>query len=279
MPSPDLVDAEGKVYYNGSYISWDRYRYEMARRQQSVLDQVNRLGIRDTRSLLAPAQGLGQQEMGGYLRTTIPGLVDRYGNVNATAAVRAYDEISLRHRARLGARVSNRRAAKVIQGQVYKARLPIVDVAAKAEPIIGAGMAAYVKDGFEAMVPEGENALTRAWGSYMRDAVYYNAGLDDSVITVQRVAEPGACAFCALMAFSSTASAAGKSLDVRTTSYAVDFHNHCRCTIETLYEGDEPIRPDYYDDFEQSYLDATREVGTRDPLTVLQEMRVNSGRK
>jgi hypothetical protein len=118
--------------------------------------------------------------------------------------------------------------------------------------------------------------MTRAVGSYNRDTILYNAGLDDAVVTVQRVAEADACAFCALMAFSSTRSASGQSLDVRTTQYAVDFHARCRCSIETLYEGDDPIRPPYYDQFEEEYLDTYKGNSVSDTLA---EWRGATGRK
>lgn len=257
----------------------ERERYDAIRRNQATMAQVETLLERESTKVLSLAQSFDQQQMGGYLRTVIPGLLDRYGNVNMVAAVKYYDEQRLLAQARLSSRSATRLAAKKLQGQLYVAKMAPIDSKALAEPIIGAGMKSFMGKGFGDMQATVNNALTRAAASYNRDTILYNSALDDATITVQRVAEPSACAFCALMAFSSTRSASGAPLDVRTTSYAVDFHNNCHCSLETLYEGDEPIRPDYYDKFESEYVDATSAIDG--PLTakgVLSEMRTQTGR-
>ena len=257
----------------------ERERYDLIRRNQATMAQVDTLLEREANKVLSLAEQFGQQQMGGYLRTVVPGLLDRYGNVNAVAAMKYYDEQRMlafeRTKLKDYRRGSQREAAAKLKAQIYVARMAPVDSKALAEPIIGTGMKALMADGFGEMRQAVNNAMTRAVASYNRDTILYNAGLDSAVITVQRVAEPTACAFCALMAFSSQRSASGDALDVRTTSYAVDFHNNCHCSIETLYEGDEPIRPDYYDQFEQEYLDNYKGNGVKDTLA---EWRGNTGR-
>lgn len=253
----------------------ERQKYEAVRRNQANLRQVNALMLKESTTVLGQAEGLDQQNLGGFLRGVVPGLIDRYGKINAVVAMQYYDEQRLAALARQESRTrAQRSAAARLRGQVYKAKMPEFNAPQVAEPIIGYGMSKFMSEGFAPMREAVTNSLTRAVASYNRDTLLYNASLDDAVITVQRVAEPNACAFCALMAFSSTRSAAGKPLDVRTTSYAVDFHDHCNCTIETIYEGDEPIRPDYYDKFEQEYLDASGGSAKQ----VLSKMRENTGR-
>jgi hypothetical protein len=80
-----------------------------------------------------------------------------------------------------------------------------------------------------------------------------------------------------MVAFSSERTVSGANLDVRLSQYAVDFHDHCNCTIETLYIGDKPIRPDYYDQFEADYLEASSEAGSA--KGVLAQIRSNTGRR
>lgn len=264
----------------------ERLKYEATQRNQATMRQVEQLLEREALAVLGTAVGFDRQVMGGFLRVVVPQLVDKYGNVNAVAAMRYYDEQrtawlkrsqeNLSRDARRGR--SQRYAAARTQGALYVATMPQFNATALSEPIIGYGMARYSLDGFEALSDQMVSAMTRAVASYNRDTILYNAALDEAVYKVQRVAEPDACAFCALMAFSSEASASGDKLDVRTADYAIDFHDRCRCSIETLYIGDRPIRPAYYDNFERSYLNATREVGASSATTVLAEMRVNSGR-
>lgn len=272
-------------------LSPERQKYEAARRNQATIGQVETLLVAETTRLLARTAGFGQQEMGGYLRKITPGLIDRYGKVNAAAAVRYYDEQrriwwttrnpAFTAEARKNQqRMAERYAAARLRGEIYVAKLPEFNPVEASKPVIGYGMARFQAEGAEAMRSAVTNALTRAVGSYNRDVMLYNSGLDDAVVRVQRVAEPGACAFCALMAFSSERSASGKGLEVRTGSYAVNFHENCKCSIETLYIGDPVIRPPYYDKFESDYLSATASIqGPLKTKQVLAQMRVIGGLK
>jgi hypothetical protein len=144
------------------------------------------------------------------------------------------------------------------------AKLPTFNAPQISEPIIGQGMKTFMAAGFEPMTADVTRAMTRAVASYNRDTMLYNASLDEAVYAVQRVAEPNACGFCQLVAFESARVTTEEG--VRTASYAIDFHNNCKCSIETLYIGDRPIRPDYYDEFEANYQEAT-ENGTANAIS------------
>jgi len=264
-----------------------REKYNLVRRNQATMEQVNTLLQREANQVLGLASNFDQQQLGGYLRTVVPGLVDKYGNVNAVAAMNYYDEQRLlwaqQHPAASASKnlrnartqKAQRFAAAKLKSQVYAAKLPTFDIAEKTEPIIGWGMSRFIDEGFDAMQSAVTNSMTRAVGSFNRDTIIYNAGLDDAVVSVQRVAEPGACSFCAMIAFGSGSSGG----DPRIGSYAADYHDHCHCSIETLYEGDTAIRPDYYDELEADYIEAARSVGTSNTKELLAEMRKLTGRK
>jgi hypothetical protein len=255
-------------------VATARELYAAARRNQSAIRAVDTLVKRDTAALLVTAEGLGQQQMGGFLRNLVPGLVDRYGNINATAAVNYYNErrlLSLRPGASLPGRANRQlrqnarrqasnRAAAETRSQIFLARrAPINPVAASQSPINYA-MRVYQDSGFGAMQDGLSNAMTRAVASYNRDTILYNAALDPDVVGVQRVAEPGACGFCSLQAVASIDASRGFRSQ---PSYAVEYHNNCRCSIETLYADDDFIIPEHYAQFEEEYVEAslTREEG------------------
>lgn len=250
-----------------------RAKYELVKRNQATMQQVTALLEAESNKVLSLAQQFDRQQLGGYLRTVVPGLVDRYGNVNAAAAMKYYDEQRALSFIGTGLsdwrRGSQRIAAAKLKSQIFVASLPQFDTPAISEPIIGWGMSQYVDNGFDAMKQAVTSSMTRAVGSFNRDTIIYNAGLDEAVYRVQRVAEPKACEFCRLVAFESYRG----SSNPRTASYAIDFHDHCHCSIETIYVGDKPVRPDYYDQFEQNYIEAAQNVGTRDAKRVLAEMR------
>jgi hypothetical protein len=135
---------------------------------------------------------------------------------------------------------------KAVKG--YSAVLPPSNIVETAEGIIGVGMQKFMDKGFGSSTIAVQNALTRAIAGYNRDVTAYNSARDDAVVRVQRVAEATACGFCMQMALFSLESKAS----IANVNYAVDFHNNCNCSIETIYEGDSFYRPDYYDAFEKA---------------------------
>lgn len=262
--------------FDGRDVSYEEYRYLMGVRNRTVMEQVDTLATRETLQVVEVARDLGRQEMGGFLRTTMPPIVDKYGQINATAALDYYNQTKaawytenagaapLNAAARRRFRQSrNQRSARFasarLEAEIYIATRPEFNLAGKVDGIVNYAMATFSKDGFDPMKPAITNSLTRALASYQRDTVLFNSALDSDVFKVQRVARPNACSFCRVVAFESY-----QGDDVRTTDYAVDFHDNCHCTIETLYLGDRPIRPDYYDTFERQYTEATQYVNNPD---------------
>lgn len=271
-----------KIYdYNGRKVTYAQFRYLTALDNQKVLERVNALATANARQVISTASALGQQEMGGFLRQTVPALIDKWGNVNGTQAVAYYQasrdawfenrQRALRADARKGQnRRADRFALAKLQGQLYVATQPIANPVEIAESIIGYGMSNFVSSGFESMDSSVGNALTRAVASYHHNTMLYNSGLDSAVVKVQRIADRNACAFCRTLAFD-------KYGDVRTSDYAIKFHDNCHCTIETLYEGDTAVRPDYYDKFQEEYENASAEVGTRNAKDLFAQVRKESG--
>lgn len=267
-------------------LSRSRQQYEAAKRNQATMGQVEKLLTNESNQVLEIARSFERQAVGGFLRSVVPGLIDRYGKVNAAAAMKYYDEQRLawvNHAGNSTTRNSQRRkaerfAAAKLRSQIYVAQMPEFNPVELSDPIVGYGMARFTEEGFDVMRDQVTSAMTRAVASYNRNTMLYNAALDDAVVGVQRVAEPNACAFCAMVAFGSSKWHAHES---RVADYAIHFHSNCRCSIETLYEGDKAIRPDYYSKFEAEYTDATRatSVGGVDSKAVLAYIREKHGRK
>lgn len=259
----------------------EQQRLALVKTNQATMVQVETLLVTEASKALSLAEQLDRDTLGGFLRGVVPGLVDKFGNVNATLAMKYYDEQRAlaieKRKLRDWRNASKREAAAKLKSQIYVASLPQFEPAKVAEPIIGYAMATYVaSDNFAPVREAVVGAMTRAVGSYNRDTILYNAGLDSDVVGVQRVAEPGACSFCATVAFQSGVWHAHAE---RVSSYAIDFHSHCKCSIETLYAGDKPFRPAHYDQLERDYTKAAEVVGTSDTKRLLTEMRRQTGRK
>lgn len=281
----------GNYYWNGKKVTEQRYRYEATRQQEAVLAQVNDLATKQAVDTLAVGAGFAQQEFGGLLRSVIPDLLDQYGMVNATAALDFYRQMadewyqqnadisqSVSRDAARGQEaryaVAKTKAALALNKDPGKYQAVLAadyQTAAKSESVIGWTMKVRAQDGHAAALDVMQKAITREVASYHRDTILFNAALDPSVSRVQRVAQSGACEFCKLMALGSDR---GK---VRTTTYAAHFHNNCHCTIQPLFKGQPPIRPAYYDAFEEEYITAKSgwngsNAGTKQMLANWREM-------
>lgn len=234
-------------------------RKALALENRRTMRHVSTLMQAEAVKVISQGQNLDQQQLGGFLRTTIPAIIARYGNLNAVTAANYYDQV---------------RAISAKGAKSYRAVVPAFDALERADTIVNYGMATYMKEGFDRLPQLVATAMTTPVAGYNRDTIDHNAGLDTSAKTVQRIAEPNACAFCALLAFSTTSSAEGKTIGTRTFSYAPDFHNDCHCTVEVIFEGQDPIVPDYYKDFAMEY-DETQGGSAKE---VLAQMRANTGR-
>lgn len=238
-------------------------RRALAVQNRQNIQHVSTLLKVEARKVLAQGAGLGQQDFGGFLRTTIPGLIGRYGNVNAVMAANYYDEVR---------KVASKSA------KPYKAILPIFDPTERANTIVNYGMATFMAKGFDPVPSLIAEALTYPVAQFNRETIDYNAGLDTSAKTVQRIAEPNACAFCATLAFATTSTAQGKTVGSRTFSYDPNFHDNCHCTVEVIFEGEEPIVPDYYQAFQMEYAEAKSASTSGSLSDVLSTMRQQTGR-
>lgn len=235
-------------------------REALARENRQNLERVTTLTIAEARQLVANGDGLSQQELGGFLRTIVPGIVQRYGNVNAVLAVNYYDVV----------RDLFSKSAKS-----YKAYIPSLDPYAEVDSIVGYGMAHFQAQGFAGLPDIMANALTRPVTNWNRDTMRANAVSDPARTVIQRVARSGACAFCAMAALNSTKVIEGRTTVMSPRTYAKHFHDHCHCTEEVIFEGEDLITPHYYQTFQMEY-DEARGGSTTD---VLARMRQQTGRR
>ena len=205
-------------------------REQLAQENRRNLERVTVLTLREARQLLAKGDGLNQQELGGFLRTLIPGIVQRYGNVNAVLAMNYYDTV---------------RDLFAQSTKPYKAYIPELDPYQEVDSIVGYGMAHFQEKGFTGIPDIIANALTRPVANWNRDTMRTNAVADPARTVIQRVARSGACAFCAMAALNSTKVIEGRTTVMSARTYAKHFHDHCHCTEEVVFEGEELITPHY----------------------------------
>jgi len=223
-------------------MAFDREQFLLIRENQKNIKRVNVLTVEETKRVLSVASEYDVYETGGFLRKVIPSITARYGAVQQSLALKHFLDIQ----------------------ELNKLENPItpiapkIDEVAKTAGIIDYAMSLKYNKGFESMVTTLQNEITRATSSYNRDTISYNSALDETVVSVQRVAEAGACSFCAMMALDSYSYSTEKKGLPSSESFAVDYHNLCHCSIETIYKGQELIKPDYYDKMQEEYTTAEK---------------------
>jgi len=223
-------------------MSFESERFLLIRENQNNIKRVNVLTKEETKRVLSVASQYDVYDTGGFLRKVIPSITERYGAVQQSLALQHFLNIQDLNN------IEN----------IVKPIAPKLDAVAKTAGIIDYAMSLKYNIGFEAMLKNLENEVTRATSSYNRDTITYNSALDDTVVSVQRVAEAGACSFCAMMALDSYSYSTEKKGLPSSESFAVDYHNLCHCSIETIYEGQELIKPDYYDKMQEQYTTAEK---------------------
>lgn len=259
---------------DGRRITYERWKYEQTVAQEAAMRQVNDLITAEAAAAANVGAGFDQSEFGALLRSIVPQLLDQYGRVNATAALQFYDAQRTQWAETYGPAASQMAGRGNVRAQGSRYAVATTQSAlavsqgyaaqyaddyrraAKADSVINYAMRVRQSSGHAPSVTAMNNALTREVAMYHRDTVLFNAGLDPFVNRVQRVAQAKACEFCRLMALGST------NGTVRTSTYAVKFHSHCHCTIQPLFDGDQPVRPDHYDEFEKEYAQASKGGGS-----------------
>jgi hypothetical protein len=193
-----------------------------------------------------------RNDFAGLIRNLGPAVLNKYGNISATAALYHYEEMrELAFKNAIGLELSrraqNRRAAAQVSASIqvstssYAPSIKAVDVATKTEDMIKYSLSKYDSSGYIGGKNAALDYALREIAQANRDTILFNATLDNSVQGVQRIADPNACAFCLTVALGGS------------RSFASKYHDSCRCTIEPIFKGQSDFRPDYYDELEEKY--------------------------
>lgn len=182
------------------------------------------------------------------IRDTFPSITERYGSVSSQAAAVHYDE--LRDIAFQDRRVPT-----------YAAATPALAYSERIETVLDYGIASNFTDNRQKMATVLSNGITGIVSQYNRDTISANSERDNQIglITVQRVAEPNACSFCAMLAVNDI-TFTGIEADAAIITYEDEYHENCNCSVETVFEGQDPIKPPYYNKMEETYKEAERRI-------------------
>lgn len=223
-------------------------------------NNILRVGIlaqNEVRQVLRPAKNLSFNDQAGLVRTAIPAIADRYGNLSQVLALDYYQDF---------------RALNNVKGN-FTPKATKLDLSEKLDNLMGTGIAAGYNTGYQALENYLSDGITRITAAYNRDTIIDNASFDTQAAMIQRVANATACSFCigqALEASTSEVIVSGNTI----IEYQNDWHDNCGCTSEVIYEGQDLIRPSYYDSFEADYTSAKESLSAKREAAV-EEAKAN----
>lgn len=230
-------------------------------RHTRVLDAISTLAISDLVALWDLVAGGDADAITAALVELAPGLVDQWGEMAAVEAADFFDAV--REHYNPGGSFAAAPAGPAPAGQVEAMVRWAVGPLYQAESDEDAALK-RLATGLDRLVRQAD-----------RDTVAGNATLDKKAAGWRRVARPGACAWCAMLAtrddYSSkdAAGAVGGGGRVRGKRPAGSrYHDHCRCFPEPVYVGWEPGPQ------EQLWAEAYKKAAVAgDPKATLANMR------
>lgn len=213
-------------------------------KNRTNMKRVNVLAESEIRTVFSVANQMEFKDQAKLVRTAMPVIVGKYGNIATNIAAIHYNEY-------------RSITAKPLGLPKYSAVAKTgVDFTERISNMMDIGIAKNVTMGLSSMEGLLIASSIGILSDYNRDTISFNAENDSGqVVKIQRVAGGNACAFCAQMAVVS-AGWEGIVYDDNVISLETDYHDGCTCTSEVIYEGQAPLRPDHYDAYEGIYQDA-----------------------
>lgn len=194
-----------------------------------------------------------RQEAGGVVRSITRGTVARFGVAATQSARVSYADM---------------REAASAAGRFAAIGLTL-NSPEISESLIGGVMLNIAEN----KTDEARNLLSNGLGKIVADiyrqTIVQNIQRDSFATGFQRIASPGACAFCAL------------ATQNRYTTFpaAGGFHNNCQCSTVPIFRGQSAYKPAWFDQFEQEYVNATRATVSNTTADILATWRKQTGRK
>ena len=233
-------------------------RETTTRAHQQALADVTQLSEQETLAVLDQAKMLSKQDLAAFLRLVLPGLITKWSGVSSQLATEFYDLM------RKDLQLSSEFAAEPI----------LIDGMADIENVVGHGMATYQKTDTQTAFSSIARNVSYLAANAGRDTILVNADNDPTPgLRVQRVAEAKACEFCVLMAVASQRTIQGKVTGISFRKYEKKYHTNCHCTYTIVPEGETPLIPHYYQQFQDEYKTASQ--GRSGTKAILKEMRTN----
>jgi hypothetical protein len=239
-------------------------REDLILRDKSLMTRSMVLAEDAVSSIVPDLSELSSQEAGGAVRTIATGTVQQFGQVatvTATSSYQALRDIGM-----------NDALANLIastgRADAYLAQPIPVAAANRVDSVVGQTMKKYSQGQFVAAQSFLGQAVARVVGNIYRETQVTNSERDPRAVGYQRVASAGACSFCLTVALN----------QYTTFEQSGGYHTHCSCSSVPIFKGQQPYRPDYYDDFEKLYNQGRVDANSSKAGDIFRAIRRNMNR-
>lgn len=237
---------------------------DVVERYRADVQDLTALAARDVSVLLSELRGSPVGEVREVLTAVLPDLVGPYLGASGELAATWYEDL---------------RAAAAVSGTFYAevAGAGIPD--AQAQGLARWAVAPLVAD--EDAIPDVmsrlSGAVQRAVFDAGRDTVRANTRRDPVRVGWQRMARPGSCAFCGLLASRGAVYESQQSASSSSSGHR--YHDRCHCVATPIFEGTEMAELAAADQaqFQAMYEQARREASSGRTSDVLSAWRAVHG--
>lgn len=226
---------------------------EVVDRDKQLLANVQTLTEASVLRVVPDLERMNRQEAGGVVRSIARGSIARFGTAASQSARISYGDM--------------REAASAV-GRYVAIGLTL-ESPEVSESLIGGVMANIAEGKTQEARSLLSNGLGKIVADIYRQTIVENIQRDSFATGFQRIASPGACAFCAL------------ATQNRYTSFPASggYHNNCQCSTVPIFRGQDAYKPGWFDTFEEEYFQARATAGRSDAGSILAAWRKNTGRK
>lgn len=244
----------------------------VVREHRFVLGKLRGLADRDLVGLLAALDGLSVAATRNALIEVVPGLLAPYEAAASELAAVTYEDL---------------RAASSARGTFYAETAPMAFTGTRAEATARWAVGAIVDEGLDAtLFSRLAGSSARAIFDASRSTMQMNTLRDKVKVGYQRMARPGCCAFCGMLAsrgavYGTQSSGGGRVRYERDGKSwtGTETHDDCHCVVMPVFAGSEMeyLAKADQSKFEALYVKASRASDGSDTKSILAAWRQENG--
>ena len=216
----------------------------LVRRDKALLNSVQRATIAFVDRAMPDLEQVSQNGAGAVFRELATGTLDQFGNTARIASTASYEDM---------------RASVVSKATPLNVKTPFSVTPEVVDPAVGYAMGHFVAGDFVGASTALASSVGLLVADTYRSTSRYLSERDPYAVSMQRIAGPRACAFCAYAATMSTRYQ--QEINGAEIFQSMEkFHARCGCSLVPLFKNVSVFRAPYMNDMEDHIDVAMRDI-------------------